>query len=574
MAAAVNGSGSGGAATSAETADLVNAQSAALQAISAITSIAAASASVLSDSTKDALLSAAKSAAVAMAAGGSSGAAQTGTDFVTNICQLLGLSIPAGTSSSGRRRALLDSGSTAVAAAEARLTELLSVADKLGDALGRQAVPGGSPVAAGSNGVFVSAAALKPAAAGGSTSATLAAGPTAAAGGSSANGNNRRRRLLGGTSTDAVAQLVVGGTAAASASGWGVDLSYSTTAQASLATALGGLLPAGSVLLNGLAALSWNAGAGAGSIPPALDGASSYVLLSLPAAAGYDSARPTACLQYDSATGKLTGSLAGLPGGTGASPAAFVSYDTTTALVTCRPPAALRRPSPAQPPPPAPRRPPAPASRAVVLTVRLRMGPAQVASSAGLLAFRAALQQALASAMQLPASAVAVTSLDATTLPDAVGAVVQLTLPPAAPATDTALAALQAKPMATLPAAFLSDYGVTDASVDAGVTTLQPFPEVSSNPSASPSPAAADPSTSPSPSPAAGQAAGGQGDKVPEGVIIGAVWGGMAFLVVLTAVWAFWYLRHHHRVRNAHGPPGEREQVVAVAVCPAAHSDV
>ncbi|KAG2502187.1 hypothetical protein HYH03_000674 [Edaphochlamys debaryana] len=525
---------------------------AAQQAISAVTSVAASSAPQLSDSSKAVLLNAAKAAAAAMA--GTAAGQQQGTDFVSQICQLLGISSAGDTSTaaaSGRRRRGRQLRAAAAATAQARLADVAATAAQLGAGLAQQAVPGGGGVAAGLNGVFVSAAALPPARAGGSTSASLAAGPSAAAGagGGSASGH-RRRQLQASAATDAEAVLVVSGSAAAAASGYGLTLSFATDALApTVATALAPLLPAPNALLGGLATVAWAAGAGAAATPPALDGTSSYMLLRLPAP-GFVAAKPTACLRYDAAaiTPTLTGALAGLPGGAGTAPAVHVSYNATAGTVTCRasvmgsyvvaqgpqppfspsppPPPPPPPPSPpprASPPPPPPRPlpPPAPAGRAVVLALNLRMDASQVAASADLAAFRTALQGAIANVTELPASSVSVVSVVPSAAGDSVAAVLQLALPAAAGTADAALAALAVRPLETLPAAFRARYGVTDATAQLGTATPLPLPEAASSTVLE----AANNGTTSS------EDDGGGG--VPLGAIIGAAVGGFVVLVLL-----------------------------------------
>ncbi|KAG2486949.1 hypothetical protein HYH03_014446 [Edaphochlamys debaryana] len=403
---------------------------------------------------------------------------------------------------------------TSVSAAQTGLQELLLVADRLGDTLGRQAVPGGGFVVAGDNGVFVSAGALAAAPPGGSTSLSLSAGPGAVASAGGTSSGHRRRRLLA-VATDATADLTLSASAAASATGWGLDLTYSTSGQAALNTALAGLIPSGGRLLEGLAALTWNAGSGASATPPALDGTSSYITLRLPAP-GYSADRPTGCLQYDATAGTLTGSQ---------------GRDST--------------PSPPRPPP----APPAPVPRAVVLTMSFRMNVSQLATSADILEFRLVLQAAIANALQIPTSAVDLTSVDTTSLSNGVAAVVQLVLPPVSPGTDSLVAELQAKPMETLSPSFINTYGVTAAVVEAGAVSPRPFTEAGTSPALSPTP-----TSTPSPAPAP---SGGDDDKgIPEGAIVGAVWGGMVFLVLLTAIWAVWYTRRHQPRLNFICQPG------------------
>ncbi|KAG2501804.1 hypothetical protein HYH03_000304 [Edaphochlamys debaryana] len=456
---------------------------------------------------------------------------------------------------------------------------MLQVAQSLGAKMGQQAVPGGAFVSAGEGGVFVSAAALKPAPAGGSTAVSLSAGPAAAAGTPSPSGRHRRRLLA--TATDAQAQMVVGGTAAPTASGWGVGLVYSTSAQAALATAVGSQLPGGSVLVDGLAALSWIAGTGASATPPTLDGTSSYVLLRLPAP-GYVSARATACLRYDAATNKLTGSLPGLAGGAGTEPAAFVSYDSATGLVTCRvtalgsyvvaqgplpPPPSPPPPSPPPPPPPSPSPPPPPPPsppppsppgvlpspvssvssppplpipNTVDLTATINMNTTQVAGTADQLIFRSDMLQALAAALQLPLSAITLLAVEPRNY--TVKVLIKLTIPTDE---DTAsvnarIDALIAQPLAVLPGDFTSKYGIAAAKVDAGfVDSIDNRAPGTSTPE------------SPAPTPAPGDvpATSEEEKSSAAGAIAGGVVGGVVVLAIVAVMATIWYRRRRQRVQ-------------------------
>ncbi|KAG2445921.1 hypothetical protein HXX76_000524 [Chlamydomonas incerta] len=192
---------------------------AAQQAISVISAVAGSAAAFLPASAKAVMAGAAKAAAATIKSDAPS-------DFLSNICRLLGVSMPAaaanstnanananansthaagrnaitgtttttGGSGSTARRALLqaaDANSTAAnnndpaATAAARIADLLSVSDRLGATLAGKAVPGGSYTALGDGGVYVAAVALLPPAPGAGASAAvqalLRAGPDAAA---------------------------------------------------------------------------------------------------------------------------------------------------------------------------------------------------------------------------------------------------------------------------------------------------------------------------------------------------------------------------------------------------------
>ncbi|KAG2441729.1 hypothetical protein HXX76_003344 [Chlamydomonas incerta] len=288
-------------------------------------------------------------------------------------------------------------GTTAVDAsfvAQSSLVDLLTVASRLAAALVRQAAPGGSYVAAGSQGVFVGAVALAAPSAvtlNASTSGLVAAGPDAAKGaaanstiptngtssGTSTSGAGRHRRLQqlpadvplagrqllqssttpSGRSGSAEVFVVLAGAIATGAGGWGLSLSYATQATGAVASTLVGQLPATvSLLGGGLASVAWSAiSTSATASPPALDGTTNYLLLRIPAP-GFDPSKSTACLRYNATATPptATGSLAGVP--PGSSPAAYVSYDSVTGRVTCRASAVgsyvvAQGPAPPAPPP-------------------------------------------------------------------------------------------------------------------------------------------------------------------------------------------------------------------------------
>ncbi|EFJ43984.1 hypothetical protein VOLCADRAFT_95837 [Volvox carteri f. nagariensis] len=293
-------------------------------------------------------------------------------------------------------------------AAMTRLTQLLQSGDRMGNALGLQAVPRESYLAAGDNGVYVSAAALPTTAATTSTGAAavisvqLRAGPDAVAAsasatgsGGAASGSSRRRRVLSATAaaadggivdvvqedgeillsvetadadvisgssrtadghhyhdyhnsrwrrrlfstandTNVEAQMVLSGSAAAAAAGYGIDLQYAPSSEATLVTALSSSLPAYISILSGLVTVTWNEGAAAAaatSSPPSLDGTTSYLTLAIPAPA-YNPPNPMACLSYDVTTNGVSGSLGGLLSAGNVTASAAV-YDSSTGRLSC-----------------------------------------------------------------------------------------------------------------------------------------------------------------------------------------------------------------------------------------------
>ncbi|GIL87893.1 hypothetical protein Vretifemale_15933, partial [Volvox reticuliferus] len=189
VAAGVNSSNSGGSSSTTAVSELVGNMSVALvqamlssgalqdagqapQAIASMASLASSSTS-LPDKAKDAFMTAVKSAVETLGGGGNSTSSDTTisaaalNNFVTQLCRLLGASLPTTTSNSSNttsasssstagRRALLDSQADIATAAWSRLKDLLAMSGRIGSALGLQAVPGESYLAAGDNGVFVS----------------------------------------------------------------------------------------------------------------------------------------------------------------------------------------------------------------------------------------------------------------------------------------------------------------------------------------------------------------------------------------------------------------------------------
>ncbi|GIL50461.1 hypothetical protein Vafri_6653 [Volvox africanus] len=148
------------------------------------------------------------------------------------------------------------------------------------------------------------------------------------------------RRLLAATSTDAEAVLTFSGSGAVDASAFSLGLTHvtqvkDTTAVADvLVSALGSSLPSSVVLASGTVDVRWNYVTSSSSPQPTLDGTNSYITLTIPTTASYDSTKETACLQYDSSSNTIQGSLPSLTAGTAT--AAFVGYSGTTGLVTCR----------------------------------------------------------------------------------------------------------------------------------------------------------------------------------------------------------------------------------------------
>ncbi len=485
------------------------------QSISAIAAIASNAAALLSDEAKAALAEAAVAAAQALSNGG---AGSVGASFVSQVCTLLGVTMPAAASTQRhhrRGRVLAQSGVVQQQQAQSRLQQLVSVTAALGRALGRQAVPGADPLAAGDSGVYVTAAALL--ATSTSASAVLQAGPGVDSGGT-----------LAPVET-AEAQLVAAGSVVPSLSGYGIALSYAPSSTAALLLALAGALPADITLVSGLASVVWvppsasgaaaAGSAGANDSDPALDGASSYLLLSVPVA-DYDASRGAACLRYDATATAVSGLLSGLPPGD--TPAVFLSYDASTRRLTCRVAAlgtyvvAQGTPLDAAPPPPPPSTAPAPdAEEVLVLTLAFQMNPAQLSVREELEAFRSGLVAVLAAALQVAPSAVSILSLDTTSREGAVLVVVAVRLPAGSRGGAERSAGLQADPLAALPADFRARFGVTQLSVARGQLTAD-------------GPVARGADTVP--------AAPEEGKAVPVGAVVGGAVGGAVAMAVLAAL--------------------------------------
>ncbi|GIL87895.1 hypothetical protein Vretifemale_15941 [Volvox reticuliferus] len=367
VAAGVNSSNSGGSSSTAAVSELVGNMSVALvqamlssgalqdaeqapQAIASMASLASSSTS-LPDKAKDAFMTAVKSAVETLGGGGNSTSSDTTisaaalNNFVTQLCRLLGASLPTTTSNSSNttsasssstagRRALLDSQADIATAAWSRLKDLLAMSGRIGSALGLQAVPGESYLAAGDNGVFVSAIAMPATSSSNSNGSDvkldikLSAGPNAVTSSSTAASTSSRRRVLtaSSSSSDADAQLVLVAAAAAAGAGYSIDLQYSPSADTALALVLAVSSYAdsfpNSYLLSGPVTVTWNAASSTDSSPPTLDGNSSYITLTIPAP-DYNSPKAAACLSYN-VTAQLVNNL---------STAAM--YDSATHRLSC-----------------------------------------------------------------------------------------------------------------------------------------------------------------------------------------------------------------------------------------------
>ncbi|GIL67802.1 hypothetical protein Vafri_21078 [Volvox africanus] len=367
VAASANSSSSGGSSSSAAVSELVGNMSVALvqamlsggalqdaeqapQAIAAMASLASSS-TTLPDKAKDAFMTAVKSAVETLGGGGNSTSSDTTisaaalNSFVSQLCRLLGASLPTTSttnSNTAGRRALLDSQPDITTAAWSRLKDLLAVSGRIGSALGLQAVPGESYLAAGDNGVFVSAIAMPTVSAKGAVmkiAVKLSAGPRAIA--SAASGNSTgstsagRRRVLTAlsSSTDVGAELVLAAAVAAAGSEYSIGLQYSPSSAAALATLLSSSLATNMSLLSGLVTLTWNAGPSATTSPPTLDGSSSYITLRIPAP-GYSLSKPAACLSYNFTTDTiLSNNLSSLTGANRT--AVATAYDISTSRLSC-----------------------------------------------------------------------------------------------------------------------------------------------------------------------------------------------------------------------------------------------
>lgn len=439
------------------------------QSVSAIAAIASNAAALLSDEAKGALAEAAAAAVQALSTGGTG---SVGASFVSQVCTLLGVAMPSAASAHRHRRgrALAQSDVVQQQQAQSRLQQLVGVTAALGGALGRQAVPGADPLAAGDSGVYVAATALL--ATSNSASAALQAGPGVTSGGTFA------------LAETAEAQLVAAGSLSPSLSGYGIALSYAPSSTAALLLALAGALPADVTLVSGLASVAWvpppasgtaSAGSSGATVgEPSLDGAISYLLLSVPVAE-YDTSRGAACLRYEATTTTVSGLLSGLSADD--APAVLLSYNATTRRVTCRVSAlgtyvvAQGTPLDAAPPPPPSAAAAPDAEEVLVLTLAFQMNPAQLGVREELEAFRSGLVALLAAALQVAPSAVSIVSLDTTSREGAVLVVVAVRLPAGSRGGVERSASLEADPLAALPADFRARFGVTQLSVARGQLT-------------------------------------------------------------------------------------------------------
>ncbi|GIL88812.1 hypothetical protein Vretifemale_16742, partial [Volvox reticuliferus] len=260
------------------------------------------------------------------------------------------------------------------AAVEAQewLHQAVAITKRLAATLGRLAVPGGSYVSGGYDGVHVSAAApavAKQAGAAAAVVLTLPSGPGADKFPSSdsfgASGSTARRLAVRQTAiasrwatskvttgaplpqpqpqpllerlhrpsdralqespptifADAEAYIVLSGSAATAAESYTLGMSYLPFAAATLTAALAPTLTRSNISLrSGLATVTWShvsiaaSGAAAGAAaaaaftPPYLDGKANYLQIHIPVR-DFDSSRITACLAYDAKTNTLTGAL-------------------------------------------------------------------------------------------------------------------------------------------------------------------------------------------------------------------------------------------------------------------------
>jgi hypothetical protein len=260
----------------------------ALSVTTAIAAIARSAASLLSDDAKASLLDAARSASLTLATSSAQYDTSSCTDFVSQICMLLGASMP--TDGTARRRSFR-SRALAASSGEA-LKGMLEVARQLGGTLARETMPDGTFVSAGDGGVYISAVALPQQA--GAADVQMWAGENIAL-------PSQGRRLTATTTPPPLASVEVSLTpaAASTAAGWSLSLAFAPSALPSVEAALSAALPSGTVVLAGLASVGWHAGSSASPGPAdVLPSDGSYLLVTLPAP-GYNASRWTSCALYN-----------------------------------------------------------------------------------------------------------------------------------------------------------------------------------------------------------------------------------------------------------------------------------
>ncbi|GIL51460.1 hypothetical protein Vafri_7444 [Volvox africanus] len=438
-----------------------------LQVVSVVSAMGGSAAEVLPDSARAVYAQVARIATATLLSSGAESTADL-LNVVNNICRLLATRLPRGIAASkttgnassrsnkqGKLAARLTEPTAEVVAAQSSLTDLISLGEQLGGALGQQATPGGEYIAGGNMGVFVSAAVLPTTTTADSvTKAYLRAGKTAetiAAGGTTSL-----------PSEDAEAELIVSGTSATEAQGFTVILQYSPSSSSAVSQATAGLLDATRNSIGGLTTLSWKSSSSSSSMPTL--GGDSYAVISIPAP-GFDVTRSTACVLYD-----VTADTISEESGS------FVGYNSSTGLVQCK---VTRLGSYVivqgavlmSPPPPVSSPPPSPVQKKIFLiTMLFKLSSADtLASQAQKSDFSTGLRNALADTIyKVQRTDVILSSISEVRADKTVQVQIQIMMPASRPDDGGAVEGFESDPLSKLPASFVQQFGILMVTVQRG----------------------------------------------------------------------------------------------------------
>ncbi|GIL51455.1 hypothetical protein Vafri_7444 [Volvox africanus] len=446
-----------------------------LQVVSVVSAMGGSAAEVLPDSARAVYAQVARIATATLLSSGAESTADL-LNVVNNICRLLATRLPRGIAASkttgnasrsnkqGKLAARLTEPTAEVVAAQSSLTDLISLGEQLGGALGQQATPGGEYIAGGNMGVFVSAAVLPTTTTADSvTKVYLRAGKTAetiAAGGTTSL-----------TSEDAEAELIVSGTLATEAQGFTVILQYSPSSSSAVSQATAGLLDATRNSIGGLTTLSWKSSSSSSSMPTL--GGDSYAVISIPAP-GFDVTRSTACVLYD-VTADTISEESGF----------FVGYNSSTGLVQCKVTrlgsyvivqgaVLMSPPPPPSPSPPLPvssSPPPSPVQKKIFLiTMLFKLSSADtLASQAQKFDFSTGLRNALADTIyKVQRTDVILSSISEVRADKTVQVQIQIMMPASRPDDGGAVEGFESDPLSKLPASFVQQFGILMVTVQRG----------------------------------------------------------------------------------------------------------
>ncbi|GIL86916.1 hypothetical protein Vretifemale_15113 [Volvox reticuliferus] len=515
-----------------------------LQVVSVVSALGGSAAGLLPDSARAVYAEVARVAAATLL----SSSAESTTDLlnvVSNICRLLATRLPRGITTTanatasnkqGKLAARSTAPSAEVTAAQSALTDLISLGDQLGAALGQQATPGDGYIAGGSQGVYVSAAVLPTTETADSvTSVYLRAGITAetvAAGGTTSL-----------TGVDAEAEVVVSGTVATAALGFTIMLHYAPTSSTAVSQATKGLLDATQDSIGGLTTLSWKAPSDSTATPTL--GGDSYAVLSIPAPS-FNVTRSTSCMLYDVTADTISEEIG-----------SFVGYNSSAGVVQCRVTrlgsyvivqgAVLSNP-PAPPPPPAP---PSPeATKIFLLTMVFKLSSAdKLASQAQKSDFSTDLRNALADTIyKVQRTDVTLSSVSDVRADNTVQVQIQILMPASRPNDGGAVEGFESDPKSKLPTSFIQKFGIIAVTVQRGTQNTAVVTVTTTD---------------------NGDSSRGLSTGAIVGIVVGAVVG--TLLLVLLLLGAAIYYRRNRRV-SPRGQPGAVPPPVQVTMVRAPNS--